>query len=1037
MNIGKWALSNSKLVYYFIAILVVGGVLSYSGMSKLEDPSITVKQAMVVTTYPGASSYEVELQVTDKLEKAIYTMSNIDKIDSRSSSDLSIITVGLLSTTPDNETEQYWDLLRRKVADVQSSLPDGASSSVVIDSYGDVFGMFYALSGDGYSNEELTDYAEHIKQKIQAIDGVSKIELYGIDKPTIDISIYEDRIANLGVSPTEILQTIKGQNKTVYSGYFNSDNQRIRVNVSDKFSSVEDLENLIIKGHESDQILLKDIAKVERSYLEPMRNALYFDKQPAIGISISALKGTDITKIGKEIENQIAQITQKTLPVGIECNKVFFQPNEVKSAINTFIINLLGSITIVIVVLMFAMGFKSGVLLGVTLLITVLGSLLFLNMVDGTLQRVSLATFILAMGMLVDNAIVIVDGILIDLKRGKLRSRALTDIGRKTAMPLLGATLIAIMAFLPLFLSPDTAGVYVRDLFVVLTVSLMLSWVLSLTLVPLLAKYMLKPTLDSGKKEHKRLTQKMVSRLLMWALRNRTIAVVIAFGLVGVTSVIHKKLPQSFFPDLNYNQLYIEYKLPEGSNSSGTHADIESITDYLLSQADIVHVTSSVGATPSRYNLVRSIATPSLSYGELIVEFKDDKSLVESIPTLQRHLTDNYPQAYVRVKRYNLMYNMYPIEATFSGPDPEVLRQLTAKAQDIMSANENIMLVTSDWEPKTPLFDIEYNQSVAREIGLSRQDVAFSLLASTDGLPVDILYEGSDRETLVIKCVDKDGNRIDNLEYAPIFPIIPSTNSLSSETIKGLMSGAISTEDIIASALATTPLRQAINKIDLKWEDPVVIRHNGVRTMRAQSNNIPTVGAEDARSEIVTQIEAIELPEGYSLKWQGEYESKNKSMKYLLANLPLAVVLMIGILIMLFKDYRKPLIILLCVPLLFVGAILGVWVSGLSYGFVAICGILGLIGMMIKNGVVLMDEINDQINSGKEPIKALIDSSDNRFRPVMMASMTTILGMIPLLSDAMFGSLAATIMGGLFIGTLVTLIYIPIFYSILFKIKIR
>ncbi len=783
MNISKWALANSKLFYYIVAILVVGGVLSYQSMSKLEDPAITVKQAVVVTTYPGASSYEVELQVTDKLEKAIYTMKGIEKLDSRSTADLSLITVNLDRTIPDKEIEQYWDILRRKISDAQSSLPDGASQSIVMDSYGDVFGMFYALTSDGYTNEELADYAELIKKRVQAIEGVSKIELYGVQTPTIDISIYEDRIANMGISPTEVLKEIMGQDKTVYSGYFKSGENRIRVSVNDKYSNISDLENLIIQGHEGDQILLRDIAKVERGYMEPMRNAMFFDRQPAIGISISALLGTDITKIGREVESLLQHLKETKLPAGINCHKVFCQPEKVEDAINTFILNLISSIAIVILVLMFAMGFRSGVLLGITLLVTVLGSILFLNMFDGTLQRVSLASFILAMGMLVDNAIVIVDGILIDTKRGQLRSRALTEIGRKTAMPLLGATLIAIIAFLPLFLSPDTAGVYIRDLFVVLTVSLLLSWALSLTMVPLMAKGMLKYNPEQGKPAKVGISQRIINSTLHWALRNRTIAIVIAVASVMLSGLVFRILPQSFFPDLTYNQLYIEYKLDEGIDSEQTRADIDSIAKELLSWESITHVTSSVGATPSRYNLVRSIATPSMSYGDLIVEFTDEKVLLEEVSKIQKYINDNYPQAYSRVKRYNLMYNKYPLEVTFVGSDPDVLRALTSQAQQIMESSDKITLVTSDWERKTPLLEVDYNQAAARAIALSRQDVAMSLLASTDGLPTARIYEGTDYETIVVKCVDKDGKRIDDLESAPIFSMIPSLNMINGEVI--------------------------------------------------------------------------------------------------------------------------------------------------------------------------------------------------------------------------------------------------------------
>ncbi|MFI3317410.1 MAG: efflux RND transporter permease subunit [Rikenellaceae bacterium] len=1037
MNIGKWALANSKLVYYFIAILVVGGLMSYYNMSKLEDPAISVPQAMVVTTFPGGSPHDVELQVTDLLEKAIFSMNGVDKIESRSSADLSIITVHLLTTVPDDEMEQYWDILRRKVGDVQRNLPAGVSTSVVIDSYGDVFGMFYALTSDGYSNKELSEYAELIKREVLTVDGISKVELYGVASPVINISIYEDRMATLGVSPAEVIQTLKGQNQTIYSGSFESGDQRIRVSVNDRYRTVGDITDVIIAGHEDDQMRLSDIAQIEQGYAEPMRNALFYDSAPAIGISISALEGTDITKVGAEVERLLAELRTTHLPIGVECNKIFFQPERVSDAINNFLLNLACSVAIVIVVLMFAMGLRSGILLGTTLIVTVLGSLMFLYAFDGTLQRVSLASFILAMGMLVDNAIVVVDGILVDIKKGQLRNRALTNIVKKTAMPLLGATLIAILAFFPIALSPDMAGVYVRDLFVVLAVSLLLSWILSLTMVPLQAKGLL---VGSKVKEESKATRKMQSalrKLLTWTLHNRTVSVCIALIFVALSGWIYTILPQSFFPDLNYNQLYIECKLPESYSSKATQSTLESITDYLLEQEAITHVTTSVGATPSRYNLVRSIATPALSYGDLIVEFVDEKALIEAIPSLQQYLTDNYPEAYIRVKRYNLMYSKFPIEAMFKGSDPDVLRDLTRQAQAIMEQNEDITLITSDWERKVPMLEVDYTQPIARSLGLSRQDVGLSLLASLGGIPVETIYEGTTSQQIVVRCVDRDGRPIEAIETAPIFSMMPSLSALNRQTLQGLMTGAISESDVISEALATTPLSQSIEGVKLKWEDPVVIRHNGERAMRAQCNTLPGVGAEDARKQIARQIEAIELPEGYSLQWEGEYSAKSQSMKYLFANLPLAIILMIGILIMLFKDYRKPLIILLCVPLLFVGAVLGVLVSGKAFGFVAICGILGLIGMMIKNGVVLMDEINLQISEGKKPFDALLDSSAIRFRPVMMASLTTILGMIPLLPDDMFGSLAATIMGGLLIGTVITLVFIPILYSVFFKIKIR
>lgn len=1035
MNIGKWALANSKLVYFIVAILTVGGVMSYNRMSKLEDPAIKVRQAVVVTTFPGASPHEVELQVTDPIEKAIRSMGGIDHIESRSSADLSIITVTLATTLPEDEIEQMWDLLRRKVADARAKLPPEAAPSLVGDDYGDVYGMFYALTSDGFTNKQSAQYAELIKREVLAIEGISKVELYGVMEPVIDITISEERMALLGVSPMEVLQTIEGQNRTVYSGYYKTGDLRLRVAVNDKYRTPREIEDLLIQGHEDDQMRVRDIATVEEGYADPVRNALYYDKMPAIGISISAFAGTDIVKLGRKVDARMAELRDSSLPVGIEYHKVFFQPRRVSDAIGAFMLNLVESVAIVVLVLMFAMGLRSGVLLGITLAVTVLGSLFFLDLLGGTLQRVSLASFILAMGMLVDNAIVVVDGILIDRSRGLLPARALTQTGKRTAMPLLGATLIAILAFFPLYLSEDTTGIYVRDLFVVLAVSLLLSWILSLVMVPPLAGIMLKkPRTRQGEPFTGRFYTAL-SNTLGWSLRHRTVTALGAFALVGLSAWAYTLLPQSFFPDMNYDQLYIEYKLPESSHSARTETDLMAICNYLLAREDVRHVTASVGATPSRYNLVRNMATPSLGYGEAIVDFTSQKQLVEAIPEIQEYLARTFPQAFVRVKRYNLMSNN-PIEAMFTGPDPAVLASLTAQARAIMERSDKILLATSDWEPKTPLLEVDFNQSAARRAGLSRQDVGLSLLASTDGMPVNTLFDGTVAQTIRIRCMDGQGRPIEALENAPVFPLLPSLGELDRQTVLGLLNGAVSEEEFLASVLASTPLSQAA-RIRLKWEDPLVMRYNGQRAMRAQADNLPTVGVEDARKAIAEQVEAITLPEGYKLTWEGEYKEQATSMKYLFAHLPLAVVLMIGILILLFKDYRKPLIVILCVPLLFVGAVFGVLIAGKSFGFVAICGLLGLIGMMIKNGVVLMDEIDALIRRGTEPRQALLKSAATRFRPVMMASLTTILGMIPLLPDDMFGSLAATIMGGLLLGTLVTLVMIPVFYSILFRISIR
>lgn len=500
---------------------------------------------------------------------------------------------------------------------------------------------------------------------------------------------------------------------------------------------------------------------MESGYETPQRNSMEYNGERAIGMVIAAGSGTDIVKVGKQVEKRLEELSAERLPVGIECHKVFFQPDEVTSSLTTFVINLIESVLIVIAILMLTMGFRSGLMIGISLVVIVIGSFLFLGFMDGTMQRVSLASFIFAMGMLVDNAIVITDGILVGLKTGKPRREAMTEIGRKAAMPLLGATVIAILSLLPVFLSPDSAGVYVRDLFIVLAVSLLLSWILALVHVPLMADKMLKGAkyekADTEKSMYDGWLYRFLRKALTYSIKHKFASIVIALALIGSAFWGYKYMRQGFFPDMTYSQLYMEYKLPEGTSPSRVEADLKEIREWLQKRPEIKDVTTSLGGTPARYNLVRSIATPSLSYGELIIDFTDPKTLEKSIDGLQEQLTAKYPDAYVKLKRYNIMYKKYPIELVFTGPDPAVLQHLADSAESIMNSMPEICLITTDREPYVPVLDVAYNQPAARSAGVSRSDVSMSMLMANGGLPVSTYYDGNRRNTIYIKCLDDNG----------------------------------------------------------------------------------------------------------------------------------------------------------------------------------------------------------------------------------------------------------------------------------------
>lgn len=1037
---GKWAFNNRKLVYFLIAVLCLGGLYSAWSMSKLEDPEVKVKVAMVITSYPGASAHQVELEVTDRLEKEIRRMADVYTIESYSYNDLSLIQVELLSTVTNNEVEQCWDLLRRRVSDAAVSLPQGAGTPMVMDDFSNVYGMFYALTGDGLNESRLADYADLVKRELLEIEGVEHINLFGLRQECIDISLKQSVMSNLGVKPAEVLATLNNQNKTTYSGYYNNGDNRIRISVTDRFTSAEDIGEMILQGHENDKLRLKDIALVTEGYEEPVRSEMFRDGERAIGLLVAGDTDSDIVKVGNAVEKKLDELAQTRFPAGIEYHKVFYQPDRVTNALSTFFINLIESVVIVVVVLMIAMGFRSGWMIAISLVVIVLGSFLFLYALGGMMQRVSLAAFILAMGMLVDNAIVITDGILVDLKAGKPRMEAMTAIGRQTAMPLLGATLIAIIAFLPIFMSPDTAGIYVRDLFIVLAVSLLLSWILALVHVPLMANRMLKEKQEDltsdGRRQYKGQIYSILRKCLEFGLDHRWSCVALMLVLLILSLVGFKYMRQGFFPDMTYDQLYMEYKLPEGTNSERVRKDLAEIESHLKSREEITHITTSIGGSPGRYNLVRSLANPSLSYGELIIDFSDPESLNNNVEEIQQWLTQNYPDAYVKMKKYNLMFKKYPIEAQFLGPDPEVLSTLADSTRRIMEASDKVHLITQDLEPKTPYLAVAYNQPAARAAGLSRDDLSLSLLPAGGGIPIGSFYEGSHRNNIYLKCTDNDGRPIEDLSSMQITSTLPTINGLlDKHTILKLRTGQFDKNELITSLMTTTPIRQVIDSISVEWDRPVIPRFNGSRSVRVQCSPVNGVETEAARASIAEKIEQIKLPAGYSLRWQGEKAASTQSMKYLFKNFPLAIILMIAILIMLFKDYRKPTIIFCCIPFIMVGVVATMLLTGQTFNFVAIVGTLGLIGMVIKNGIVLMDEINLQIESGIDPRTALIESAQSRLRPVSMAALTTILGMIPLIWDAMFGSMAAAIMGGLLFGTIITLVFIPVLYALFFKIK--
>ncbi|MGF7138651.1 efflux RND transporter permease subunit [Roseimarinus sediminis] len=1037
MHLSALVFKKKTLFYFLLFCIVVGGVLAYDSISKLEDPEIQIMQARVITIYPGASAHDVEMQVTSVLENELSALADINTILSKSAANVSMITVELKMTVPQKEIQQRWDFMRRKVEAAQAKLPEGVQPPMVIDDFGDVYGMFYGLTANGYSYQEMYDYARLLKSELLEVEGVRRVEIYGQQTPVVDVMISVEKMGELGVFPIQIMSAIAGQNQMVYPGTLESGNQRLRVQVNDQLKAIGDLQELIIQGIDGEQFRLGDIATIEKGYSQPLRNTLFVNNEKALGLSLSMESGENIIKLGERVDERMNELLHE-LPAGFEAQKIFFQPDKVRDSVHGFMWNLIASVLIVIVVLMLTMGLRGGIIIGTGLILTILATFPILLAADGTLQRISLGAFIVAMGMLVDNAIVVLDGIIVDLQKGVKRKKALINPAKRTAIPLLGATLIAVSAFLPVYLSKDTAGTYARDLFIVLCISLLVSWILALTQVPLFSEKFLKI------KKSKQNTDPYTSRLyrtlrsVLAFLMTHKIATVAATTVLMALSIYNfKNIKQTFFPDFNYNQVYVEYKMPDGTSPSKVNEDLQLISNDLLQLEEVKMVVSSQGMTPTRYSLVRAMGEASDSYGELIVNFDDYETMVKMKPVISRYLHENFPDAQIRIRKYNLsIKSSHTVEVEFTGPDPAVLRNLSEQAQAIMRANPytDKYTISDNWEPMAKSMVAKYDQTLARRTGTSRSDVSNALLAASEGLPVGKYYEGETAYTIKLRTMHSDGTNIEQLDDIPVWNMLPNLGTVDINSITEVFYGSKSQEELTKEIVSPVPLSAISRGIEMEWDESVVHRTDGKRSIEAQCDPADQFSPALTRKTMLKEMKAIELPDGYQMKWLGEYDLQKDALTNIFSYMPIAIMLIILILILLFNDLRKPFIVLACIPLAAIGIVPGMILAGSPFTFIAIIGTFGLMGMLIKNSIVLLDEIEKQIVEGSDRFSAVINATIARTRPVILASLTTMLGMLPLFRDPMYSSMAVAVISGLLVGTLITLVFVPILYAVLFKV---
>ncbi len=1012
MNSAEWSIKNPLLCSIAMIIALLGGWMAFNNMARFEDPEFTIRVAKVITQYPGATPEEVMNEVTEPLETALQQLPEVKSVNSVSSAGLSDISVEIryeYSTTK-SDLQVVWTKVRNKIADAERDLPPGATTPVVNDDFGDVYGIYYLLTGDGYTPTDLFDYAKELRRELLLVDGVAKVGIVGEQEEVIYVEVSRERAASLGVSLNQVYDTLAQQNTVTSAGDLLIGDERLEVHPTGEIKSVDAIKALYIGDQRTGGVArLGDIADVVRSYRDPVPLYLRFDGEPALGIGISNLSGVNVVKMGDAVDVKLKEL-ESLRPGGMMLHEYYHQGKVVDQSISAFAWNVVTALAIVFVTLLVFMGFRSGLVMGATVLLTMAATLLIMWVAGIPMHRISLGALVISLGMLVDNGVVITDGILVGIQKGRRKLDIAIEVTRKNLKPLLGGTLVGIIAFAPIGFAPGDTAEFTNSLFWVVLIALGLSWVLAFTITPLFCYWAFPETV--GNEEA---VDKPDGRFMSWykslirlVLAHKTISLG-ATVCVFLLAIWGFRFVQSgFFPASTSPQIVVDYFMPEGTDIERTRTDLLELEAYLQNVEGVEHVQTTIGGGTLRYMLTYEVASDNSSYGQLLLRTSDYRLNDKLIAEIQSYADANYAEAQSKVWKFRLgPGGGSKIEATFSGPDPKVLRELANQAKRIMADDSKAILIKDDWRRPVPVLQPIYSQNKGERVGITRKDMADALAENFSGLQRGVYREGDTLIPIISRAPEEE--RTNTWDLISIQIVSPTTQQ-------------------------PVPLAQVLDDGRIIWRDGRLLRSDRVLTIKAQAD--PAVGelADTLFSRLRPKIEAITLPDGYSLEWDGEFGSSAEANENLASTIPLGLLAMVLVVVVLFNAVRQPIVIWSIVPLAIVGVVVGLAITQTPLEFMGILGLLSLSGLLIQNSLVLVDSTDELIASGMPRFDALVESAASRLRPVTMGAFTTVLGILPLYFDAFFKSMTVVLAFGLSFATLITLLVTPVLYALLFGI---